>query len=79
VVATDIDVTWTRAAAGDNVTIARHDVAQDPPPSGMFDLVHARLVLLHVAERDQARRAMIGRGVAVPGGAGTAKLWQGAP
>lgn len=59
VLATDIDITWTRAAAADNVAIACHDVAQDPPPSETFDLVHARLVLMHVAERDQALRAMI--------------------
>ena len=59
VLATDIDVSWTQDAAGDNVTITRHDVALDPPPSGMFDLVHVRLVLLHVAERDRALRAMV--------------------
>lgn len=59
VLATDIDVSWTRDAAGDNVTVARHDVAQDPPPSETFDLVHARLVLVHVAERERALRAMI--------------------
>jgi len=47
VLATDIDVSWTGAAADDNVTIARHDVAADPPPDGPFDLVHARLVLVH--------------------------------
>jgi ubiquinone/menaquinone biosynthesis C-methylase UbiE len=58
--ATDIDVSWTGAAAADNVTIARHDVAADPPPGGPFDLVHARLVLVHVAERDRALRAMTG-------------------
>jgi SAM-dependent methyltransferase len=59
VFATDIDVSWAHAAAGANVTIARHDVAQDPPPSEAFDLVHARLVLVHVAERERALRAMI--------------------
>jgi SAM-dependent methyltransferase len=60
VLATDIDVSWTGAAAANNVTIARHDVAADRPPDGPFDLVHARLVLVHVAERDRALRAMTG-------------------
>jgi SAM-dependent methyltransferase len=59
VLATDIDVSWTRAAAADNVTIRRHDVAADPPPDLVFDLVHARLVLIHVAERERALRQMI--------------------
>jgi SAM-dependent methyltransferase len=60
VLATDIDVSWTKAAAADNVTIERHDVAADPPPALTFDLVHARLVLVHVAERERALRQMIG-------------------
>lgn len=59
VLATDLDVSWTRAAAADNVTIQRHDVAADPPPDLVFDLVHARLVLVHVAERERALRQMI--------------------
>jgi SAM-dependent methyltransferase len=59
VLATDIDVSWTRAAAAGNVTIRRHDVAADPPPDLVFDLVHARLVLIHVAERERALRQMI--------------------
>lgn len=57
VLATDIDVSRTLAAAGGNVTIERHDVARDPRPSMAFDLVHARLV--HVAERERALAAMI--------------------
>lgn len=60
VLATDIDVSWTQAVAADNVTIARHDVVADRPPDGPFDLVHARLVLVHLAERERALRAMIG-------------------
>ena len=59
VLATDLDVSWTRAAVADNVTIQRHDVAADPPPDLVFDLVHARLVLIHVAGRERALRQMI--------------------
>jgi len=60
VVATDIDVSWAQAAAGDAVEVRRQDVSRDDPPEGPFDLVHARLVLVHVPERDAALRAMAG-------------------
>jgi SAM-dependent methyltransferase len=60
VLATDIDVSWAAAAGGPAVEIRRHDVARDAPPAGGFDLVHARLVLVHVVDRDAALRAMAG-------------------
>jgi ubiquinone/menaquinone biosynthesis C-methylase UbiE len=31
--------------------VLRHDITRDPLPSGAFDLVHARLVLIHLPER----------------------------
>ena len=49
VLATDINPRHVRAAPG--LTVARHDVVRDPLPAGRFDLVHARLVLLHLPER----------------------------
>ncbi|MEU2827500.1 methyltransferase domain-containing protein [Streptomyces lavendulae] len=60
VVATDIDVSWTREVAGGVIEVLRHDVAADPPPPGGFDLVHARLVLVHVSDRAEALRRMVG-------------------
>ncbi|MFJ9408348.1 class I SAM-dependent methyltransferase [Streptomyces sp. NPDC101393] len=59
VVCTDIDVSWARGAASDVVEVLRHDVAADPPPPGGFDLVHARLVLVHVVDRAEALRRMV--------------------
>jgi SAM-dependent methyltransferase len=59
VLATDIDDSWTKEAASRNVEVRKHDVAQDAPPDGLFDLVHARLVLVHVPERERAFRNMI--------------------
>ena len=59
VLATDIDVSWTREAAGENVEIRQHDVAGDDPPDELFDLVHARLVLVHVPEREQALTKLV--------------------
>lgn len=59
VVATDIDVSWTSGIAGGAIEVLRHDVAADPPPPGGFDLVHARLVLVHVPDRAEALRRMV--------------------
>ncbi|WP_218003922.1 methyltransferase domain-containing protein [Nocardia pneumoniae] len=60
VLATDIDTAWASEAARGVVEVLRHDVGRDEPPeSGGFDLVHARLVLVHVTDREQALRAMV--------------------
>ncbi|MGY0062912.1 methyltransferase domain-containing protein [Streptomyces sp. LZ34] len=57
VVATDIDTSWMREAGFEAL---RHDVAAEAPPDGgPFDLIHARLVLVHVADRDKALRSMV--------------------
>jgi SAM-dependent methyltransferase len=58
VLASDIDVSWAGEAAAPNVEVVQHDVAADPPPDGPFDLVHARLVLVHVPGRDAALATM---------------------
>jgi SAM-dependent methyltransferase len=58
VVATDIDTSWIdRGVTG--FEVQRHDVGTEPAPRGPFDLVHARLVLVHVHERSQALATMI--------------------
>jgi SAM-dependent methyltransferase len=54
VLATDIDVSWLT----DGYEVRRHDVGHDPSP-GQFDLVHARLLLVHVPNREQALRTMV--------------------
>ncbi|MDX2602330.1 methyltransferase domain-containing protein [Streptomyces caniscabiei] len=59
VLATDIDTSWMADATAPQIETRRHDVAADDPPPGPFDLVHARLVLVHVADRERALRAMV--------------------
>lgn len=67
VLATDIDVSWmsdsaSSAAAealGPAYEVRRHDVGTDEPPPETFDLVHARLVLVHVPQRAEALRSMV--------------------
>ncbi|GGY83093.1 methyltransferase [Streptomyces olivaceoviridis] len=59
VVATDIDTSRLTAAARPPVEIRVHDVGAEEPPGEGFDLVHARLVLVHVPDRERALRNMI--------------------
>ena len=66
VLATDIDVSWMPEAAGRTFEVKRHDVALEEPPPGPFDLIHARLVLVHVPRRVEAMAAMVS--VLKPGG-----------
>ena len=53
VMATDID-TGLIDVRGPNVEVLQHDIVRDPLPEAVFDLVHARLVLLHLPERRRA-------------------------
>ena len=58
VLATDIDTSWLdRDHRG--FEVKKHDVGTDPAPEDGFDLVHARLVLVHVPERLNALTTMI--------------------
>ena len=59
VLATDIDTSWVAAAADGSYEVRRHDVGADPPPEQGFDLVHARLVLVHVPQRAAALATML--------------------
>jgi SAM-dependent methyltransferase len=59
VTVTDIDPAWLEQAVAPNVEVLRHDIAAEPLPEGAFDLVHARLVLIHLPGRDVALRRMV--------------------
>lgn len=59
VLATDIDISWMAAAARPPIEVRVHDVAAEAPPGEGFDLVHARLVLVHVPDPVRALRSMI--------------------
>ncbi|MER7456658.1 class I SAM-dependent methyltransferase [Micromonospora sp. NPDC126480] len=64
VLATDIDTARLVPAA--NLEVRRHDVRSEPPPGEAFDLIHARLVLLHLPERRRVLGALAG--ALAPGG-----------
>ncbi|WP_371672229.1 methyltransferase domain-containing protein [Streptomyces sp. NBC_00289] len=59
VVATDIDTSRVASAGRPPVEVLVHDVGEQEPPEEGFDLVHARLVLVHVPERERALRSMV--------------------
>ncbi|WP_217235657.1 methyltransferase domain-containing protein [Streptomyces sp. AC555_RSS877] len=59
VVATDIETSRLAAAARPPVEVRVHDVGAQEPPGEGFDLVHARLVLVHVPDRERALRSMV--------------------
>lgn len=54
VVATDLDTRWLDAVGRPNLEVVRHDLLVDDFPGGSFDVIHARAVLEHIADRDRA-------------------------
>jgi len=59
---TDIDtriIERGRAIAPPNLEVVRHDIARDPLPAESFDVGHARLVMIHVLEREAALERMV--------------------
>jgi hypothetical protein len=55
--ATDVDV--SRLPTDAPFSVLRYDVGADEPPGAGFDLVHARLVLVHVPARSHAFDALV--------------------
>jgi SAM-dependent methyltransferase len=54
------DVAALPEAAEPGFEVLRHDVAAERAPAAGFDLVHARLVVMHLADRGAALAAMTG-------------------
>jgi ubiquinone/menaquinone biosynthesis C-methylase UbiE len=61
VTCTDINtrIIESHVAGTPNLEVMVHDIAHDPLPARSFDLVHARLVLVHVIERERALVRMV--------------------
>lgn len=62
VLCTDLDtriIESGRATAPANLEVVRHDIAHDPLTAEAFDLIHARLVFLHVVERERALQRVV--------------------
>ncbi|HEX3140580.1 MAG TPA: methyltransferase domain-containing protein, partial [Rhizobacter sp.] len=59
VLATDLDTRFLESLAAPTLDVRRHDITRDPLPDSAFDLVHARLILVHLPERDLALAKML--------------------
>ncbi len=60
VLATDLDVRWLEPRLrAVNVEVRAHDIVDEELPEGTFDLVHERLVLIHLRERVAALRRLV--------------------
>ena len=59
VLATDIEPRFLHRLPFANLEVRRHDVRYEGLPKEEFDLVHARLVLMHLPGRELALRRMI--------------------
>lgn len=53
VLATDIDTRFLDCSSLPNLIVRRHDIVSDPLPDDTFNLIHARLVLVHLPEREK--------------------------
>jgi SAM-dependent methyltransferase len=59
VLVTDIDPRFLESLQIPNLEVRRHDIVNDPLPEATFDLVHSRLVLMHLPEREKALARMV--------------------
>src|SRR5262249_23295301 len=51
--ATDLDTRFLEVLDLANFDVRRHNLVADALPVGEFDLVHTRMVLMHIPEREQ--------------------------
>jgi SAM-dependent methyltransferase len=58
VLATDIDTAWL-PADGAGFEVLRHEAGVDEAPAGPFDLVHARLLLVHLPRRAEVVASLV--------------------
>ena len=59
VLAVDLDTSLLQQMASDRIRVRRHDLMTDPLPPDAFDLVHARLLLMHLPSRLDALRRLV--------------------
>lgn len=59
VLVTDVDIRFLKALNIPRLEVLRHDITRDPLPPGAFDLVHTRMVLIHLPDRDDVLRRLI--------------------
>ena len=65
VVATDLNTRYLRADRG--YEVLRHDLVTEPVPEGPWDVIHVRMVLLHLPQRREILHRLVA--ALAPGGA----------
>jgi SAM-dependent methyltransferase len=73
VTATDVNIRHLPTDAG--YAVLEHDLATEPPPAGPWDLIHARLVLVHVKNQREVMRQLVD--TLAPGGVLAIEEWDG--
>ncbi len=53
VMATDVDTRFLEALNKGNLEVRRHNLTSDDLPENSFDLIHSRLVLMHIPAREE--------------------------
>jgi SAM-dependent methyltransferase len=59
VLAIDLSIRFLERLRGANIEVREHDLVTQALPECAFDLVHSRLVLMHLPERDQVLTRLI--------------------
>jgi SAM-dependent methyltransferase len=59
VVVTDLETRWLEDMAVPNLEVRRHDVVADPIEEAAYDLIHVRLVLTHLPQRDRVLAKLV--------------------
>ncbi len=59
VVATDLDTGFLEQRPEPNLEVRRHNIVTDDLETGTYDVIHSRLVLEHIAERDEVLRRLV--------------------
>jgi ubiquinone/menaquinone biosynthesis C-methylase UbiE len=59
VLVTDIDPRFLEPLSAQNVEVRKHNIVTDPLPDEIFDLIHARLVLIHLPEREKVLARLV--------------------
>jgi SAM-dependent methyltransferase len=59
VLATDVDTRFLEPLRSPTLEVLSHNIGSDPLPEAAFDLIHTRLVLMHLPERETALNRMV--------------------
>jgi SAM-dependent methyltransferase len=59
VTVTDVDTRFLDQVALENVEVRRHDITRDALPERAFDLIHTRMVLMHLPARDHVLSRLV--------------------